>query len=199
MKVNNKKVVMKRSGIEEWEMMLRLQFYYDDSTSAAIIREAKELSENGGSASSSDYIILYSGIYQSYTVFVINHKYDGLAMDIEGLGQMKSPKTVRDYVAELVMHDGKLIDDDNVDCIMNCRLIDKRESKKLFNKTKSIYGIVWELTRTLLDRQRENSSLKKQIMSLKYDLERAYESMVENTSPEEIIVSDEVEEEENNE
>ena len=182
MKIRNQKVVTHRSGIEEWEMMLRLQYYYDENTAAAIIRQAKAFSIDGREAYSKDYVILYSGIYMNYSVFIINHEYDMLAADIDGIGQMKSPKTIRDYVSELVMYDGKLMDDSTVDTIMNCRLIDSKEKKRLFNKSKSIYSIVWDLAHTLLLSQRENKSLKKQVASLKYDLKKAKETNDSSTN-----------------
>lgn len=163
-------ILYKRMGIEEWEMMVRLQYYFNEEDAVRIIRQAKirsqELSDN---YISNQFVVIWSEIYMSYSVFVLDPKFSKLVEDIPEIIHTQHPRTVRTFVEELQMYDGSNLNTSDVDYLMNCRLIAKRSE---FEKTNSVGELVWKLTRTLIDNQRENRSLKKSVARLKLDKER---------------------------
>jgi hypothetical protein len=105
----------------------------------------------------------------SYSVFVLDPKFNKLVDDIPEIIHTQHPRTVRTFVEELQMYDGSSLNVSDVDYLMNCRLIAKRSE---IEKVNDVSELVWRLTRTLIDNQRENRSLKKSVARLKLDKER---------------------------
>ena len=162
-------ILYKRMGIEEWEMMIRLQYYFNEEDSARIIRQAKIRShELSDTYTSNKFVVIWSEIYMSYSVFVLDPKFKKLVEDIPEIIHTQQPRTVRTFVEELQMYDGSNLNVSDVDYLMNCRLIAKRSD---FEKN-TVGELVWKLTRTLIDNQRENRSLKKSVARLTLDKQR---------------------------
>ena len=176
---NDKKhyILYKRMGIEEWEMMVRLQYFFSEEDAARIIRKAKiRTHELSDTYISNQFVVIWSEIYMSYSVFVLDQKFKKLVEDIPEIIHTQQPRTVRTFVEELQMYDGNNLNVSDVDYLMNCRLIAKRAE---FEKTNSvsISELVWKLTRTLIDSQRENRSLKKSVTRLTLDKQRLKDAM----------------------
>ena len=162
-------ILYKRMGIEEWEMMIRLQYYFNEEDAARIIRQAKIRShELSDTYTSNKFVVIWSEIYMSYSVFVLDPKFKKLVEDIPEIIHTQQPRTVRTFVEELQMYDGSNLNVSDVDYLMNCRLIAKRSD---FEKN-TVGELVWKLTRTLIDNQRENRSLKKSVARLTLDKQR---------------------------
>jgi len=167
-------IISKRLGIEEWEMMLRLQQYFSEEDAAAIIRKAKDRNESNYTFNK--FAVVYSEIYMSYSVFVLDKKFNKLVEDIELPGNsVRPPRTVRTFVEELVMYNGSRLEAGDVDYLLNCRLISKRSDA---NKN-STANLIWTLVRTLIDNQRENRNLKRTVKGCEFQIERMKEQIKE--------------------
>lgn len=146
----NTHVIKMAKNIPSEEMPFRLQKMFTPDESAAILYEIHQ-SEDGCYNDNPGFCVIYSGVMMGYTIFVSNFRYLPLVEPLEARLCSK-PKSLRTEVEELVMWNGKCLEERDVDYIMNCRLICKQNPSKA---DRTAAGLVWTLARTIIQLEKQ--------------------------------------------
>ena len=142
-------------GVDEAELVLRLNNYYSPKESLNIIRMIKANKDEPW-YDHDDFLIMYSVINLSYSIFISSIEYADLVTKID-LADIKPPRSIRDDIEDLVLFNNQLLDKSEVDYIMNCRAIYEHDRDPQNSTTARL---VWLAYRTLLEKQRKEKRKK---------------------------------------
>ena len=142
-------------GVDEAELVLRLNNYFTAKESLNIIRMIKANKDEPW-YDHDDFLIMYSVINMSYSIFISSIEYSELVTKID-LADIKPPRSIRDDIEDLVLFNNQLLDKSEVDYIMNCRAIYEHDRDPQNSTTARL---VWLAYRTLLEKQRKEKRKK---------------------------------------